>query len=56
MGQLIEHVGLSGGFEYTAKRMEEYRNLAMKELDSFPQSPAIASLKNLLELSISRQS
>lgn len=56
MSRLIEQVSLSGGFEYTVQKMEEYRNLAIKELDTFPQSSAIISLKNLLELSISRQS
>jgi octaprenyl-diphosphate synthase len=55
MAKLIEDVSHSGGFEYTAKKMDEYCLRANEFLKELPVNPAVDALKCLLDLSISRQ-
>jgi octaprenyl-diphosphate synthase len=48
VNELIEMVKLKGGIEYTQNKMEEYKQSAMKILDSLPESASRQSMKELV--------
>lgn len=52
---LIKRVEDSGGIEYTAKKMLEYKNRAVDLLNEFPDNKAKQSLISLIDYSISRK-
>jgi octaprenyl-diphosphate synthase len=48
VNELIELVKLKGGIEYTQNKMEEYKQSAMKILESLPESASRQSMKELV--------
>lgn len=46
--QLIEKVKISGGIEYTKKKMYEYRQEAMDIINTYPETPSRQSLIDLI--------
>ena len=56
MEKILQKVGQSGAFDYTAGKMEQYRLNALDALRSLPSSPSRLALEELLEFSISRKS
>jgi octaprenyl-diphosphate synthase len=53
--EVIDFVIASQGIQYATKKMLEYRSSALALLDSFPQSPALSSLKNLVIYTTERE-
>jgi octaprenyl-diphosphate synthase len=52
---LVSRVIALGGIEYASKKMNEYRDLALTELNHFPDSPAKNSLIDLVHYTIDRK-
>lgn len=52
--QVIQFVTNSGGLEYAAEKMNEYKNKALQILDEFPESPARDSLIQLVNFTVER--
>ncbi|MCE2773427.1 MAG: polyprenyl synthetase family protein [Bacteroidetes bacterium] len=52
--QVIQFVTNSGGLEYAAEKMNEYKNKALQILDEFPESPARSSLIQLVNFTVER--
>ena len=53
--EVVEMVRKSGGLEYADQRMHEYIDLALSQLEGLPQTPALESLKLLVDYSIHRK-
>lgn len=53
--EVVEMVRRSGGLEYADKKMHEYIDLALLQLEGLPQTPALESLKLLVDYSIHRK-
>lgn len=53
--EVITFVKEKGGLEYAQKLMESYRDKAQEQLNSFPDSPAKASMAQLVDFVISRK-
>ncbi len=52
---VVKFVEEKGGMEYSNKIMQEYKNKALKSLESFPESESKNSLKMLVEYTIERE-
>lgn len=52
--KVIQFVTTSGGLEYAAEKMNEYKNKALQILDEFPESAAKASLIQLVNFTVER--
>lgn len=52
--EVIDYVNGSGGIEYATKKMHEYKNAALEILESYPDSPAKTSLRDLVNYVIDR--
>ncbi len=52
--KVIQFVTTSGGLEYAAEKMNEYKNKALQILDEFPESPARSSLIQLVNFTVER--
>lgn len=52
---IVQFVKDNGGLEYARKKMTEYRDAALKILDSYPESEAKEGLKNLVLFTTSRK-
>ncbi len=55
VAEIIGKVKKSGGIEYAAKKMEEYKNSAIKFLSAYPESEFKTSLIQLVEFSVNRK-
>lgn len=55
VGRVIAFVWQSGGIEYARKRMLEYRDEALALLKTLPNTPAKASLEQLVNYTIERE-
>lgn len=55
VARVIEFVWKSGGIEYARKRMLEYRDEALALLKTLPDTPAKASLEQLVNYTIERE-
>lgn len=55
VGRVIAFVWQSGGIEYARKRMLEYRDEALALLKTLPDTPAKASLEQLVNYTIERE-
>ncbi len=53
--EVVEMVRHSGGLEYADKKMHEFIDLALLQLEGLPQTPALESLKLLVDYSIHRK-
>jgi len=53
--EVIAFVNKSGGIEYTIARMNEYKDLALELLNSFPHSESRDSLSSLVNYTIERK-
>ena len=53
--EVVEMARKSGGLEYADQRMHEYIDLALSQLEGLPQTPALESLKLLVDYSIHRK-
>jgi octaprenyl-diphosphate synthase len=53
--EVVEMVRRSGGLEYADKKMHEFIDLALLQLEGLPQTPALESLKLLVDYSIHRK-
>lgn len=52
---VIDLVRKNGGMDYAAKRMNEYREEALRILHQFPESDSRKSVEQLIEFTISRK-
>ena len=52
---VIDLVRTNGGMDYAAKRMNDYRDEALKILHEFPESDSRTSVEQLIEFTISRK-
>ncbi len=55
VNKIISIVIENGGIQYAENKMHEYKNLALKELDQLPNSPAKDSFIGLIHYSINRK-
>ena len=55
INKIISIVIENGGIQYAENKMHEYKNLALKELDQLPNSPAKESFIGLIHYSINRK-
>lgn len=55
IAELIATVSKLGGIEYAEKKMNEFRDLALQALMTFPESPARKSLVELVHFTINRE-
>ena len=55
VNKIISIVIENGGIQYAENKMHEYKNLALKELDQLPNSPAKESFIGLIHYSINRK-
>jgi len=55
VNEVVQFVKENGGVEYAIEKMEEFKQKALQILDSFPDSPANKSLKDLVEYTVSRK-
>ena len=54
VSEVIDFVKESGGIAFAMEKMNEFKNRALEELDSFPDSPSRNALKELVEFTVSR--
>ena len=52
---VISYVKANGGIEYSEQVMNKYLDEAMEILDSFPDSPSKASMRDLVEFTVKRE-
>ena len=52
---IVERVVLSGGIAYAESRMQEYVNLALQQLEGFPQNDALFALRALAHYCVERK-
>jgi octaprenyl-diphosphate synthase len=55
VNEVVQFVKENGGVEYAFEKMVEFKQKALQILDSFPDSPAKNSLKDLVEYTVSRK-
>ncbi len=55
VNEVVQFVKENGGVEYAFEKMVEFKQKALHILDSFPDSPAKNSLKDLVEYTVSRK-
>jgi octaprenyl-diphosphate synthase len=55
VNKIISIVIENGGIQYAENKMHEYKNLALRELDQLPNSPAKESFIGLIHYSINRK-
>lgn len=51
---IVERVKSSGGIAYAEKRMQEYVNIALRQLEGLPQSSALDALRDLAQYCVER--
>ncbi len=54
ISEVIDFVNESGGITFAMEKMNEYKNRALEELGSFPDSPSRNALRELVEFTVSR--
>jgi len=54
VNEVVLFVKEKGGIEMASKKMHDFKQAALNELDTFPDTPARNSLKNLVEFTVSR--
>jgi len=54
VNEVVRFVKDLGGIEFANSKMQEYKSSAMEILNSFPESPARNSLRDLVEYTVSR--
>lgn len=54
VSEVIEFVMEKGGISFAREKMEEFKEKALGELSTFPDSPARNALKDLVEFTVSR--
>ncbi len=54
VSEVIQFVKDMGGIEFASKKMLDYKTSAMESIQTFPDSPARESLKELIEFTVSR--
>ncbi len=55
VNEVVQFVRENGGVEYASEKMQEFKQKAMDTLDSFPDTAARKSLKDLVEFTVSRK-
>jgi len=55
VNEVVSFVNDMGGIDFARARMEEYKSSAMDILNSFPESPARNSMRDLVEYTVSRK-
>jgi octaprenyl-diphosphate synthase len=55
VNEVIDYVQKSGGIQYAHNKMLEYKRDALNILDTFPESPAISAMKELVDYVIDRK-
>ena len=55
VNEVIRFVKENGGLEYASEKMHEFKQKAIETLDSFPDTPARKSLKDLVEYTVARR-
>ena len=55
VNEVIRFVKENGGLEYANEKMHEFKQMAIETLDSFPDTPARKSLKDLVEYTVARK-
>ena len=54
VNEVVQFVKEMGGIAYAMERMKEFKQKAMVQLETFPESPARIALKDLVEFTVSR--
>lgn len=54
VSEVIQFVNEMGGIEFASNKMLDYKTSSMESLQTFPESPARESLKDLIEFTVSR--
>jgi octaprenyl-diphosphate synthase len=54
VNEVVQFVKDMGGISYAMDRMKEFKQKAMIQLETFPESPARIALKDLVEFTVSR--
>lgn len=55
VSEVVGFVSEHGGLEFANEKMLEYKNKAIVQLETYPDSPARRSLKDLIEFTVSRK-
>lgn len=55
VNEVIDYVQKSGGIQYAHNKMLEYKRDALNILDTFPESPAMSAMKELVDYVIDRK-
>lgn len=55
VNEVVQFVRENGGIEFATEKMQEYKEMAMETLESYPDNPARKSLKDLVEFTVSRK-
>lgn len=55
VSEVIQFVNDMGGIEFAGEKMQEFKSRAIVQLETFPESPARESLKDLIEFTVSRR-
>jgi octaprenyl-diphosphate synthase len=55
VNEVVQFVKENGGVEFASEKMQEFKQKAMDTLDSFPDTAARKSLKDLVEYTVSRK-
>lgn len=55
VNEVIDYVQKSGGIQYAHHKMLEYKRDALNILDTFPESPAMSAMKELVDYVIDRK-
>ncbi len=55
VNEVIEYVQQSGGIEYARKKMEQYKEEALEILQTYPDTPALQAMKELVNFVIDRK-
>jgi octaprenyl-diphosphate synthase len=54
VNEVVQFVNNMGGIAFAREKMEEYKKLALRDLNSFPESDARDALRDLVEFTVSR--